>query len=121
LPRIKSDLLNLLHSTVSGKLEEATMEIDNRSACTVMMVSGGYPESYEKGMIITGLDRDGESIIFHAGTKSEDGETLTNGGRVVAVTSYGSDFREALQKSYNRVRSIEFKRSYYRNDIGFDL
>ena len=121
LPRIKSDLLDLLHSTVTGKLGYATLQIDERAACTVMMVSGGYPESYEKGMKITGLEDNPESLIFHAGTKNVEGEILTNGGRVLAVTSFGMDFKEALKTSYNRIKSIDFKRSYYRKDIGFDL
>ncbi len=121
LPRIKSDLVELLQKTAQQKLDEVEVEIVEDSAATVMLVSGGYPENYEKGKEITGLDMVDGSIVFHAGTDSKDGKVITNGGRVLAVTSFGSDYREALKKSYQNVEKLHFDKIYYRKDLGFDL
>lgn len=122
IPRIKSDLLELLIATGNNNLENSSIEIDERSATTVMLVSGGYPKAYEKGEIIKGIENIKDSLIFHAGTiKNTQGETLTNGGRVIAVTSYGNDYKEALKTSYKSVNSISFAKMNYRKDIGFDL
>ena len=122
IPRIKSDLLELLIATGNNDLENSSIEIDKRSATTVMLVSGGYPEAYEKGKKINGIENINESLVFHAGTtKNNNGETLTNGGRVIAVTSYGNDYKDALNKSYNSIKNISFDKMNYRKDIGFDL
>ena len=121
LPRIKTDLAQLLKATAEQKLEEVTLEVDNRSATTVMVVSGGYPEAYEKGKVISGIENIENSIVFHAGTKEENGQILTNGGRVIAVTSFGEDFRAALATSYANVEKLNFEGMYFRTDLGFDL
>lgn len=121
MPRIKSDLVELFEAVANKTLENATLEIDERAATTVMMVSGGYPEDYEKGKVITGLNQVENSIVFHAGTAEKDGNIVTNGGRVLAVTSYGTDFKEALKQSYRNVEKINFDKNYYRTDLGFDL
>ncbi len=120
-PRIKSDLVELMQAAYKGKLNEVEIEIDERTAATVFLVSGGYPEAYEKGKIIYGLEQALGSLIFHAGTKSDQGDIITNGGRVIAITSYGADFKEALNKSYENAELIEFTKKNYRRDIGFDL
>ena len=121
LPRLQTDLVSLLEGTAKGKLKDCSLSIDPRSATTVMIVSGGYPEEYEKGKVISGLQQEGESIIFHAGTREKDGEVLTAGGRVLAITSLADDFKEALKKSYRRIEKISFENMYYRKDIGMDL
>lgn len=121
IPRIKSDLVELFQATAEKKLESFSLEVDSRSATTVMMVSGGYPEAYEKGKEIKGLDKVKGSTVFHAGTKQVDNKVETSGGRVLAVTSYGSDFREALKKSYANIDHIDFEKMNFRKDIGFDL
>lgn len=121
MPRLKSDLVTLFEAVADGKLADTTLEIDERSATTVMMVSGGYPEEYEKGKIISGLENVKDAIAFHAGTAVKDGEVVTSGGRVIAVTAYGTDFREALKLSYENVKKIDFAGKYYRTDLGFDL
>jgi phosphoribosylamine--glycine ligase len=121
IPRLKSDLVELFHAVVEQKLDALTLEIDERSATTIMVVSGGYPEEYEKGKIITGIENVTESIVFHAGTKTENGKVVSNGGRVLAVTSYGNDFQEAIKKSYQNIDLLHFDTMYYRKDIGFDL
>lgn len=121
LPRISSDLLSHLNAFAKAELHKEHLTIDSRSATTVMCVAGGYPEAYEKGMEITGLEKIDDSIVFHAGTTVKDGKIVTNGGRVMAVTSYGSDFHQALKKSYQNVDALHFNRMYYRKDIGFDL
>lgn len=120
LPRIESDLVEVFQKTGAGKLNEVSLEINPEAAVTVMLVSGGYPEAYEKGMEITGLEQVVDSVVFHAGTKENSG-IRTNGGRVLAVTSFGKDYREALKKSYQNAEKIHFDRMYYRKDIGFDL
>lgn len=121
LPRIKTDLVELLEKTWETKLDEINLELDDRAATTVMLVSGGYPESYQKGKIITGLKEIDNSIVFHAGTKQEDGEIVTSGGRVIALTSFGKDYKEALKKSYQSAEKLQFDKMYFRKDIGFDL
>jgi phosphoribosylamine---glycine ligase len=121
LPRIKTDLVELFNAVANQKLDKISLEIDERSATTIMVVSGGYPEYYEKGFEISGLENIQDSIVFHAGTKQENGKVVTNGGRVVAVTSYGNDFQEAIKKSYQNIDKLHFDKIYYRKDIGFDL
>lgn len=122
MPRLKSDLVQLLDATVQGRLAETHMDIDPRYAVTVMMVSGGYPEHYEKGKAITGIEQVKDSIVFHSGTKrGHDGTLLTAGGRVLAVTSYGATKQQALDRSFKNAQVIDFDKKYYRHDIGFDL
>lgn len=121
IPLIKSDLLDLFISVTTETLDQKQLEIDNRCAATIMMVSGGYPEAYEKGEIITGLDTVTDSIVFHAGTSTLDGQVISSGGRVLSVTSYGNSIEEALETSYKNIEKIDFDKSYYRKDIGFDL
>lgn len=121
IPRLKSDIVTLFEAVADEKLSEATLEIDERSATTVMMVSGGYPEDYEKGKKISGLENVKDAIAFHAGTALKDGQVVTSGGRVIAVTAYGTDFRDALKLSYANVKEIDFEGKYYRTDLGFDL
>lgn len=121
LPRIKTDLVDLFEATYHQKLDSIDLEIDERSAVTVMLVSGGYPEAYEKGKPISGIENVEGSTIFHAGTKLENNEILTNGGRVLAVTSLDIDFKKALKKSYQNIEKLSFDRMTYRSDIGFDL
>jgi phosphoribosylamine--glycine ligase len=120
-PRIKSDLVELFQAVSNGNLDEVSLEIDERSATTVMMVSGGYPEDYEKGKEIFGLHNIKDSLVFHAGTKFENGKVLTNGGRVLAITSFGNDFQEAIKKSYQNIDKLHFDKMYFRKDIGLDL
>lgn len=121
LPRIKSDLLELFQAVGNGTLNEKSLEIDSRFATTVMMVSGGYPEAYEKGKVMTGIDEVSDSIVFHAGTKLDGKNVLTNGGRVMALTSYGATMNEALETSFANAEKVNFEGKYYRKDIGFDL
>lgn len=121
MPRIKSDLVELFLSVANQKLDEVSLEIDSRSATTIMVVSGGYPEDFEKGKTITGIENVQDSIVFHAGTKLANGTIVSNGGRVLAVTSYGNDFNEAIKKSYQSIEKLHFDKMYYRKDIGFDL
>ena len=121
LPRIKTDLVELFDHVGKQSLDKASLDIDDRSATTVMVVSGGYPEAYEKGKQINGLDNIKDSIVFHAGTKINGDEVVTNGGRVIAITSFGKDFKEALKKSYTNVDKLDFEGMYYRKDLGFDL
>lgn len=120
-PRIHSDMVTLLEATAAGTLDQVTLEMDRRCCTTVMLVSGGYPGKYEKGKTITGVDSVADSIVFHAGTRTEDGQLKTNGGRVIAVTSFGGSIEEALQKSLQNAEKIEFEGKYYRRDIGRDL
>lgn len=121
IPRIKSDLIELFNAVAEEKLDEHQLEIDDRTTTTVMLVSGGYPEGYEKNKEITGLENVSKSIVFHAGTKLENNKTLTNGGRVLAITSYGKNITEAVQKSYSSIEHISFDKMNYRTDIGYDL
>ena len=121
IPRIKSDLLHLFQGIGDGTFSEKDLHIDEDTAATVMLVSGGYPEKYEKGKVIAGLDDVEGSIVFHAGTKQEEDAVLTNGGRVLAVTSFGKNIEDALNKSFVNAEKINFEGKYYRKDIGFDL
>jgi phosphoribosylamine--glycine ligase len=121
LPRLKSDLLDLFEGVGSNTLSERDVQFDERSASTVMMVSGGYPNEYKKGEQIFGLNAVTDSLVFHAGTKGDGPAVMTAGGRVLAVTSYGKNIETALQKSYESLKKIEFKDAYYRKDIGFDV
>ena len=121
IPRIKSDFFDLIEGVAKGDLHDRELKTDDRFVTTVMLVSGGYPGNYEKGKVISGLGNTTDSIVFHAGTKSEGDEVLTNGGRVVAVSSYGRSKSEALEGSYKNARLVSFEGSYFRTDIGFDL
>ena len=121
LPRIQTDLVDLLEAAAKGQLEGTSLSIDPRSATTVVLVSGGYPEDYQKGKVISGLQEQGESLVFHAGTSLKEGEVVTSGGRVLAITSLADNFKEALKKSYSRIEKISFEDMYYRKDIGKDL
>ena len=122
IPRLESDLLNLLVAAGRGKLDKEDVKITEQACTTVVMVSGGYPEGYKKGYAISGLDKINEGVVFHAGTSlDEEKGILSNGGRVLAVTSFGTDYREALNKSYSNLDKIRFTDAYFRKDIGFDL
>ncbi|HEX9981539.1 MAG TPA: phosphoribosylamine--glycine ligase [Flavobacterium sp.] len=121
IPRLKSDLVEMFLAVANERLWETALVCDERSAATIMLVSGGYPEEYQKGKLITGLDDVADSLVFHAGTKSANGAVFSNGGRVLAVTSYGNDFEEAIKKSYQSISKLSFDTMYYRKDIGFDL
>ncbi len=119
--RVKSDFVDLLEGAATGTLKEKDIEIDPQTAVTVMLVSGGYPGSYEKGKIITGTEKVENSIVFHAGTKTCNGNVVTNGGRVISVSSFGGSVKEALEVSYKNAETILFDKKYYRKDLGFDL
>ncbi len=121
LPRLENDLLELLVALAEGKLNEIDIKISEKAATTIMLVSGGYPETYEKGKVITGFNKVTDSILFHAGTKQAGDDIVTNGGRVLAITSYGDDFKSALAISNKNANLIEFDKKNYRTDIGFDL
>jgi phosphoribosylamine---glycine ligase len=121
MPRLQGDFVDLLEGVATQTLEGRLVSTDPRSVTTVMMVSGGYPGKYEKGKIITGLEKTTESLVFHAGSKKADGKILTNGGRVLAITSYGKTIREAGNLSYKNAAMIDFENKYFRRDIGFDL
>ena len=121
IPRIKSDFFELIEGVAKGNLDEREIEIDNRSATTVMLVSGGYPGDYGKGFTVGGLDLTNDCVVFHAGTKPSENGVVTSGGRVLAVTSYGDTMKEALGKSYKNAALLKFDGVYYRKDIGFDL
>ena len=121
IPRLKTDLVELFQAVGNQTLDQVALEIDERSATTIMVVSGGYPEDYEKGFEISGLENIKDSIAFHAGTKLENGKVVTNGGRVIAITSFGDNFPEAIKKSYQNIDRLHFDKMYFRKDIGFDL
>jgi phosphoribosylamine--glycine ligase len=121
IPRIKSDFFELIEGVAKGDLSVRELEIDDRFVTTVMLVSGGYPGNYEKGKSIQGLDLTDGSVIFHSGTRKEEDSVVTSGGRVLAVSSWGSTMKEALDKSYTNAAKLKFEGSYCRTDIGFDL
>ena len=122
LPRIKSDFLEMMISTANQSLNSIKLEVDTNSAATVVMVSGGYPEDYEKEKEIVGIPKETkETIVFQAGTKMLKGKTVTNGGRVLSVTSIAENFKEALKKSYSKIGGISYEKKYFRKDLGFDL
>ena len=122
LPRVNSDLVALLQATATGALDQVTLETDPATVASVMLVSGGYPDKYAKGKVISGLDSVEGSIVFHAGTASDDqGRIVTSGGRVISVTSKGNSLAGALKQSYRNAALIDFEGKYFRSDIGFDL
>jgi phosphoribosylamine--glycine ligase len=119
--RLKSDIVDLFEGVAEGNLDQRAIEFDERAAVCVMLVSGGYPQEYKKGYPISGIDQIEGSIVFHSGTALKDGQVVTNGGRVIAVSSYGKDKAEALQKSFEEAQKIQFTDKYFRRDIGADL
>ena len=121
IPRIGSDLFDLLEGVAAGDLSERTLVTDDRFVTTVMLVSGGYPGSFEKGKVISGIDKTSDCVVFHAGTKIDGNKVVTSGGRVMAVSSWGGTMPEALRGSYRNIALISFENMYYRKDIGFDL
>jgi len=121
LPRLKNDLVEIFQAISNQTLDKINIEIDQRTATTVMLVSGGYPEAYEKGKEIKGIDSIKDSIPFHAGAVLKDGKVITSGGRVMAITSYGNTYQEAIKKSYQNIEKLHFDKMNYRKDIGFDL
>jgi phosphoribosylamine--glycine ligase len=121
LPRIKSDFLDLLIATAKGNLGGKSLEIETNVATTVVMVSGGYPGSYEKGKVISGLENVSQALVFHAGTKDHEDRILTNGGRVLAFTGRGTNIPEALKKSYDGIENVDWDGATFRKDIGKDL
>ncbi|GAL65288.1 phosphoribosylamine--glycine ligase [Jejuia pallidilutea] len=120
-PRLKNDLVEILQAMTNGTLDAINIEIDERAATTIVLVSGGYPEAYEKGKTITGIENVKDSIPFHAGAQLKDGKIITSGGRVMAITSYGDTYQEAIKKSYQSIEKLHFDKMNYRKDIGFDL
>jgi len=121
IPRLQSDLVELFQAVANEKLNEINLEVTDKSAATIMVVSGGYPQEYENGKVISGIETVTDSIVFHAGTKKDNHTITTNGGRVLAVTSLGDNFEEAIKKSYQNIEKLHFDTMYYRKDIGFDL
>ena len=121
MPRLKTDILELFEATATGKLAGSAFALDDRYCTTVMIVAGGYPGVYEKENVITGFEDVKDSIVFHAGTKWKDGRVVTNGGRVIAVSSFGNEMEKALKLSYGNVGRLHFKDMNYRKDIGQDL
>jgi len=119
--RVKSDFVDLLEGAATGTLADKKIEIDDRTAVTVMLVSGGYPGSYENGKVITGEEKVENSIVFHAGTKMDGDKVVTAGGRVISISSYGTDMKDALSTSFSNAEKIQFDGKYYRKDLGFDL
>mgnify|MGYP000123775685 CR=1 FL=1 len=121
LPRLKTDLVEIFKAMANQTLSKIHIDIDERAATTIMLVSGGYPEAYQKGKEIKGIDTITDSIVFHAGAKQQDGKVVTSGGRVMAITSYGNTYKDAIKKTYQSIEKLQFDTMYYRKDIGFDL
>ncbi|MDP6908382.1 MAG: phosphoribosylamine--glycine ligase [Flavobacteriales bacterium] len=121
IPRIETDLIDLFEAVADQTLDSIHLDVDPQTTCTVMLVSDGYPGAYQKGKQITGLDKVQDSMVFHAGTKGDGNKVLTNGGRVLSITSYGENIDEALEQSYANARVVNFEGKYFRTDIGFDL
>ena len=121
LPRVKTDMVEIFEAISNKSLDKINIEIDDRAATTVMLVSGGYPEAYERGKEITGLENIKDSIPFHAGSVKSNGEIITTGGRVMAITSYGNTYQEAIKRCYKNISKLKFEKMCYRKDIGFDL
>ncbi len=121
MPRLENDLLEMIQHLDNQSLDKVTVKHNNKAACTVMMVAGGYPEDYKKGDVINGLNEVTESIVFHAGTKQEGEDVVTNGGRVIAITSYGENIKTALAQSYQSIEKLNFNNQYFRKDIGFEF
>ena len=121
LPRVKTDMVEIFEAISNKSLDKINIEIDDRAATTVMLVSGGYPEAYERGKEITGLENIKDSIPFHAGSVKSNGEIITSGGRVMAITSYGNTYQEAIERCYKSISKLKFEKMCYRKDIGFDL
>ncbi len=121
MPRIKSDFFQHLKACAEGKLKDERVVFDQQAATTIMLVSGGYPEAYQKGKVMTGFEYLTDCLAFHAGTKMSDGKIVTNGGRVIAITAMGENYKDALAKAYRNAERILFDKKYYRKDIGFDL
>ena len=119
--RLKSDIVDLFEGVAAGDLDKRSIEFDERAAVCVMLVSGGYPEAYKKGYPIHGIDDVEGSVVFHSGTAMKAGQVVTNGGRVICVSSYGKDKEEALKKSFAEAQKIQFTDKYFRSDIGQDL
>lgn len=121
MPRLENDLVALIHSMSKNELDKVTIQHNPKAACTVMVVAGGYPGDYEKGNVISGLDQVENTLVLHAGTKEANGQIVTNGGRVIAFTSYGDDIKAALKQSYSQIEKIDFKDKYFRTDIGYEF
>ena len=121
IPRIKNDLLEIFEAVANQSLDKIDLQLDERTATTVMAVSGGYPEAYEKGKEITGFENITNATVFHAGTALQENKVVTSGGRVLAVTAFGKDHKEALAISYQNIEKLKFDKMYYRKDLGFDL
>ena len=121
IPRLENDLVELILKMSEGKLNEATVQHSPKAAGAVMMVSEGYPGDYPKGRVMTGFEKVKGSLLFHAGTTTKDGNIVTNGGRVIAITSYGDNIKQALEKSYENAGQIEYQGKYYRKDIGWEF
>ena len=121
IPRLKTDLVELFQAVANQTLDKIELEVDSQCAATIMLVSGGYPEDFEKGFEISGLEEIQDSLVFHAGTKWVDNNVVSNGGRVLAITSFGDNFEQATKKSYQNIKKLHFNRMNFRKDIGFDL
>ena len=121
LPRMKNDIIDVMEACIDGKLDEVELEFDEQAAVCVVLASDGYPEHYDKGFAISGIEEIENSIVFHAGTALKDGQVVTSGGRVIAVSSYGANKEEALAQSFTNAKKINFDKKYFRSDIGFDL
>lgn len=121
IPRIKNDLVEVFQAVANQTLDSINLQLDDRTAATVMLVSGGYPEAYEKGKQLSGYDQIEDSLVFHAGTQIKEGKVVSSGGRVMAITSFGKDFKEALKISYKNIEKVQFDKMNFRTDIGFDL